>query len=119
MAALVEDEVVEAQDVAGELARSAAEDRLDARDDLREAERLGDVVVAAGAQRLDLVLDGVLRGEEEDRVLVALRSRSRRPTSIPSMSGSIQSSTIRSGSNRATAASASRPVVASSTSKPS
>src|SRR5580693_2056071 len=47
------------------------------------------------------------------------RSLTLRPTSIPSMSGSIQSSTIRSGSNLIVAASASRPVRASSTSNPS
>jgi hypothetical protein len=37
------------------------------RDDLFEAERLGDVVVPAGRQPGDPVLDGVLGGEEEDR----------------------------------------------------
>ena len=61
------DEVAEAEHVAGQVAGRAAEDRLHARDDLGEAERLRDVVVAAGAQRLDLVLDRVLRGQEEDR----------------------------------------------------
>ena len=71
VAALVEDEVGEAEDVAGQVAGGAAEDRLHARDDLGEAERLRDVVVAAGAERLDLVLDRVLRGEEEDRRLEA------------------------------------------------
>ena len=67
MAVLVEREVAEAQDVAGQLASRAPQDRLHARDDLGEAERLRHVVVSAGAQRLDLVLDGVLRREEEDR----------------------------------------------------
>ena len=43
---------------------------------------------------------------------------SRRATSKPSMSGSITSSTIRSGRNAATAASASAPVPADSTAKP-
>ena len=71
VAVLVEDEVGEAQHVAGQLAAGAAQDRLDAGDDLGEAERLGDVVVAAGAERLDLVLDRVLGGEEEDRGLEA------------------------------------------------
>jgi hypothetical protein len=51
---LVEDEVAEAERVARQLARRAAEDRLDARDELGEAERLRDVVVAARAERLDL-----------------------------------------------------------------
>ena len=72
MALLVEDEIAEAQDVAGKRAGGAPQDRLDPRDDLREAERLRDVVVAAGAQRLDLVLRRVLRGEEEHRGLEAL-----------------------------------------------
>ena len=49
----------------------AAQDRLDARDDLVEAERLGDVVVAAGVEAGDLVLGLVLRREEEDRRGVA------------------------------------------------
>src|SRR4029077_568351 len=49
----------------------AAEHRLDARDDLCERERLRDVVVAARTQCLDLVLDRVLGGEEEDRGLEA------------------------------------------------
>ena len=64
---LVEHEVVEPQDVARQLAGGAAQDRLDARDDLGEAERLGDVVVAAGPEGLDLVLDATLRRQEEDR----------------------------------------------------
>ncbi len=71
VAALVEREIAEAQDVTGKIARRAPKDRLHARDDLGEAERLRDVVVAAGPQRLDLVLDGFLRGEEEDRRLEA------------------------------------------------
>ena len=62
---LVEDEIGEAQDVAGQHTCGAPQDRLDPRDDLGEAERLGDVVVAAGAQRLDLVLRRVLRREKE------------------------------------------------------
>ena len=66
---LVEREVGEMQHVAGQLALRAAENRLHARDDLGEAERLRDVVVAADPQRLHLVLDRVLRGEEEDRRL--------------------------------------------------
>src|SRR5450759_1465412 len=37
------------------------------RDDLLEAERLGHVVVAAGGQTRDAVLDGVLGGQEQDR----------------------------------------------------
>ena len=69
--ALVERHVGEAQDVARQVAVRPAQHCLDAGDDLGERERLRDVVVAAGAQRLDLVLDGVLRGQEEDRGLEA------------------------------------------------
>ena len=49
----------------------AAQDGLDARDDLVEAERLGDVVVAADGEAGDLVLGVVLGGEEQDRRGVA------------------------------------------------
>ena len=69
VASLVEDEIVEAQDIARQLAVRAAQDRLHAGDDLREAERLRHVVVAAGPERLDLVVDAALGGEEEDRGL--------------------------------------------------
>ena len=68
---LVEDEILELKHVAGQSARGAAEDRLDPRDDLGEAERLRHVVVAAGAQRLDLVLGRVLRRQEEHGGAVA------------------------------------------------
>src|SRR5262249_25681028 len=56
----VEADVRKAQDVAWKLAACAPEDRLHAGDDLREAERLRDVVVPAGAESVDLVLDRVL-----------------------------------------------------------
>src|SRR6516165_3217807 len=46
VAALVEEEVAAAEDIAGEVAGGAPEDSLHAGDDLGEAERLGDVVVA-------------------------------------------------------------------------
>jgi hypothetical protein len=52
----------------------ATEDRLDAGDDLVEAERLGDVVVAADGEARDLVFGVVLRREEEDRRRVARRA---------------------------------------------
>ena len=71
MPLLVEDEIGEAEDVARQLARGAPEDGLGARDELGEAERLRDVVVAARAERLDLVLGRVLRGQEEDGGLEA------------------------------------------------
>ena len=96
---LVEHDVGEAQDVAGAGAAGAAQDRLRARDDLREAERLGDVVVPASGQRLDLVLGRVLRGQEEHGGLEALGAQPAADLE-PSMSGSIKSSTIRSGSWR-------------------
>ena len=74
----------------------AAQDRADPGDQLLEAERLRDVVVAAERQPADHVLGRVARGEEEDRHLGARRA-SRRATSKPSMSGSITSSTISCG----------------------
>ena len=49
----------------------AAQHGADARDQLLEAERLGDVVVAAQREAADLVLGGVARGEEDDRDLRA------------------------------------------------
>ena len=71
VAPLVENEIAVAEDVAGQVTGRPPEDRLDAGDDLGEAERLGHVVVAAGAKRLDLVLDPSLCGQEEDRGLEA------------------------------------------------
>jgi hypothetical protein len=47
--------------------RGPAHERSEPRDDLLEAERLGHVVVAAGGEARDAVLDGVPRGEEQDR----------------------------------------------------
>ena len=54
------------------LAAGAAQHGADAGDDLLEAERLGDVVVAADGEALDLVVDRVARGDEDDRQLAAL-----------------------------------------------
>ena len=71
MPLLVERQVGEREHVPRQRALRAAEYRLHARDDLGEAERLGHVVVAAGAQRLDLVLGCVLRGQEKNRALEA------------------------------------------------
>ena len=51
----------------------AAQDRADARDELLEAERLGDVVVAAHRQAAHLVLGRVAGGEEDDRHLARAR----------------------------------------------
>jgi hypothetical protein len=68
----VERHVGEAEDVAGEVARCAPQDRLHTGHDLGDAEQLRHVVVATGTQRLDLVLDRVLGGEEEGRRLEAL-----------------------------------------------
>ena len=49
------------------LAVGAAQHGVDAGDQLPEAERLGQVVVAAEGQAPDLVLDGVAGGQEEHR----------------------------------------------------
>src|SRR5438477_5360 len=72
---LVEHEIGEPEQVAREVSSGAAQDRLDPSHDLREAERLRDVVVASGAQRLDLVLGAVARGEEEHGALEAARAQ--------------------------------------------
>src|SRR5439155_574562 len=69
---LVQRQVAEAQDIPRKRTGRAAEDRLDARHDLGETERLRDVVVTSRRQRLDLVLGRVLRCQEEDSSLVAL-----------------------------------------------
>ena len=50
----------------------AAQDRADPGDDLLQAERLGDVVVAADGQALDLVGGVVARGEEQHGDVLAL-----------------------------------------------
>ena len=50
----------------------AAQQPAQPRDELLDAERLGDVVVAARGQAGDAVLDGVLGGEEQHRHLGAL-----------------------------------------------
>src|SRR5690348_6146286 len=71
VAVLVERDVGEPQHVGRRPGLRPAQDRLDPRDHLRQAERLRDVVVATGPQRLDLVGDAVLGGEEEDGGLVA------------------------------------------------
>ena len=49
----------------GERQRRAADEPAQARDDLLEAERLGDVIVAARGEARDAVVEGVLRGEEQ------------------------------------------------------
>src|SRR5438105_3897564 len=69
---LVQHQVREAKDVARQLATGAPENRLHARDDLGQAERLRHIVVTAGTERVHLVLHRVLGGEEEDRRLEAL-----------------------------------------------
>ena len=53
------------------LAVRAAQHGADAGDELVEAERLRDVVVAAEREAADLVLDGVAGGQEEHRRAVA------------------------------------------------
>jgi hypothetical protein len=89
---LVELEVLEGKPPGLRLRESrAAEDRPDARDQLLQAERLGDVVVAADRRPADLVLGGVARGQEGDGTR-ACWAPSRLATSKPSTSGSITSS---------------------------
>ena len=68
MAVLVEGQVADDEHaVAGPDGGAApADEAAQPRDDLLEAERLGDVVVAARRDAGDAVLDGVLGGEEKD-----------------------------------------------------
>ena len=66
MRVLVHGELAGADDGLLVVLHRAAQDRLDAGDDLVEAERLGDVVVAADREAGDLVLGVVLGGEEQD-----------------------------------------------------
>ena len=49
------------------MASRAAQQRADARQHLLEMEGLGDIVVGAGIEALDLVAPAVARGEDEDR----------------------------------------------------
>ena len=69
---LVEHDVREAENVARKLGSGSTQDCLHASDELGQAERLRHVVVASRAQRLDLVLGRVLRGEEQHDALEAL-----------------------------------------------
>src|SRR3954468_3437252 len=70
--ALVEHHVGDLQQpVVEQVAVGAAQDRADARPQLGEAERLGDVVVGAGLQALDGVGLGVQRGQHDHRRDVA------------------------------------------------
>ena len=55
----------------------AAHERPQPGHDLLEAERLGDVVVAAGRQPGHPVLDGVAGGEEQDRDVLAVGAQLR------------------------------------------
>ena len=73
MRVLVELEVVERDELAVlvGVAAGAAQHGADAGDDLLEAERLGDVVVAADGEALDLVVDRVAGGDEDDGQLAA------------------------------------------------
>ena len=73
MRVLVHGELAGADDRVFVGLHGAAQDGLDAGDDLVEAERLGDVVVAADGETGDLVFGVVLRREEEDGRRVARR----------------------------------------------
>ena len=59
------------------LARAAAapQQRLHARQQLGERERLGQVIVAAGLQPLHAIVDGVARAEDQHRHLLLLRAQ--------------------------------------------
>ena len=86
----------------------AAQDRADPRDQLLEAERLGDVVVAADRQPADLVLGGVAGGQEDDRHPCVLGARGAgRPRSPPCRGASRRGRSGAAG-RTLTAASASR-----------
>ena len=79
----------------------AAQDRLDARDELARVERLRQVVVGADLEADDLVDVLVAGGQHQDRH-VGASCGSRRQISIPSMSGSIRSRMISAGASAAT-----------------
>jgi len=59
------------------LGRPAAQQRLQPRGDLLQGERLDDVVVGAGLQAADAVVDLVARAQDADRRLVAAGAQSR------------------------------------------
>ena len=71
---LVEHEIADRQRRRRERPRPPRQ-RFDAREQLLERERLGDVVVGAGAERGHLRVDGVLRREHEHRPLEAARAQ--------------------------------------------
>ena len=72
----------------------APQDRADAREQLAERVGLGHVIVRADLQTDDFVDLGAFGGEHDDRT--RLCSRMRRHRAVPSMPGSIRSSSTRS-----------------------
>ena len=86
----IDDQIAGIDDRLG-VALGAANDRVDARDQLVLVERLGHVVVGAEAETFDLVLDAGEAGQDQDRVLT-FETRSERNTSKPDMSGRFRSS---------------------------
>ena len=79
---VVELEVMERQRRgAGLVAAGPPQDGADAGHDLLEAEGLGDVVVAAHREPLDLVLDRVTRGDKDDR---------QQPAGLPQPAGHLE-----------------------------
>src|SRR6185312_4798707 len=70
----IELDVGEAERLAGAVA-GAAQQRADAREQLLERERLRQVVVGAGVEPLDPVLDLRARGQHQDRNLAALAAQ--------------------------------------------
>ena len=91
------------------LARPAPREGSQARQQLRERERLGQVVVGASVEPRDPVLDGVARGQHQDRGPRRRRRGAARQVSKPSMPGSITSRTIASYSVEPAIQSASSP----------
>ena len=72
----VEHEIADAIDgLLGRALRLAARQRLDAGEQFGKGVGLGEIVVAAGAQSLDAVVDLAERGEDQNRRFVALRAQ--------------------------------------------
>ena len=87
----VELEVADAVDGLLAAAAAAARQHLDAGQQLGEGIGLGQIVVAAGAQALDAVVDLAERGQDQHRRLDALRRAASPITDRPSRLGSMRS----------------------------
>ena len=73
MCAGIELQALDVYQVIGELRRTPAQYRLDARHQLFGRERLGDVVISAGIEAFDLVLLLRARRQHDDRDVLAAR----------------------------------------------